>query len=144
MESVNVWDNENASQRVRQLSRSVRLAPDTVIRGPEDFGIGTRIDAQKIVNEADELYSQGNLNEAVALYKKALTIAPTNEMRNWVSKLEAQVREREAVETANRQIAQANAIYKSGKVKEALDLYRESLKIHRNAEVEDFIRRQGN
>ena len=144
MESVNVWDNENASQRVRQLSRSVRLAPDTVIRGPEDFGIGTRIDAQKMVNEADELYSQGNLAGAVALYRKALTIAPTNEMRNWVAKLDAQLKENEAVDAANRQIAQANALYKAGKVKEALDLYRESLKTHRNAEIEEFIRRQGN
>ena len=144
MESMNVWENDNANQRIRQLSRTVRLAPDTVIRGPEDFGIGTRIDAQKMVQEADALYAQGNLDEAVSLYKKAITIAPTNDMRNWVARLEAQLRENEAVANANRQIAQANALYKAGKVKEALDLYRESLKTHKNAEIEDFIRKQGN
>ena len=143
-ESVNVWDNDNANQRIRQLSRSVRLAPDTVIRGPEDFGIGTKLDAQKMINEADEFYAQGRLDNALELYRKAVTIAPSNELRNWVAKLDAQIKEHNAVEAANRQIAQANALYKAGKVKEALDLYRESLKIHKNAEIEDFIRKQGN
>lgn len=143
-ESMNVWENENASQRIRQLSRNTRLAPDTVIRGPEDFGIGTRIDAQRMINAADELYSQGNIEEAAALYRKAQNIAPSNELRNWVAKLDAQIKESDAVEAANKQIAEANALYKAGKVKEALDLYRESLKTHRNAEVEAFIRRQGN
>ncbi|MBQ3394794.1 MAG: tetratricopeptide repeat protein, partial [Synergistaceae bacterium] len=55
-ESMNVWENDNARQGIQQL-RNTRLAPDTVIRGPEDFGIGTRIDAQKIMQEADELYA---------------------------------------------------------------------------------------
>ena len=143
-ESVNVWPNENASQRIRQLSRNVRLPQGTVIRGPEDFGIGTRLDAQKMVQAADELYAQGNLAEAAALYKKAQAIAPSDEMKNWVARLDSTIKENDAVEAANRQIAEANALYKAGKVKEALDLYRESLKTHRNAEIEAFIRRQGN
>ena len=143
-ESVNVWENDNASQRIRQLSRSVRLAPGTVIRGPEDFGIGTRLDAQKMIQAADELYAQGNLNEAAALYRKAQSIAPSDEMKRWVARLDAVIKERDAVEAANKQIADANALYKAGKVKEAMDLYRESLKTHKNAEVEAFIKRQGN
>ena len=143
-ESVNVWPNDNASQRIRQLSRNVRLPQGTVIRGPEDFGIGTRLDAQKMVQAADELYAQGNLAEAAALYKKAQAIAPSDEMKNWVARLDSIIKENDAVEAANRQIAEANALYKAGKVKEALDLYRESLKTHRNAEIEAFIRRQGN
>ena len=65
-------------------------------------------------------------------------------MKNWVAKLDAQIKERDAVQAANKQIAEANALYKAGKVKEALDLYRESLKTHRNAEVEAFIRKQAN
>ena len=44
---------------------------------------------------------------------------------------------------ANVQIAEANALFKAGKTKEALDLYRESLKTHKNAEIEAFIRKQG-
>ena len=141
-ESMNVWPTDRARQRLQQLSR-VKLAPGTVIRGPEDFGIGTRIDAQKIIQEADELYASGNLDEAAALYRKAQAIAPSEEMRKWVARIDAVLKERDAVNAANRQIAEANALFRAGKTKEALDLYRESLKTHRNAEVEAFIQRQG-
>ncbi|MBQ3694444.1 MAG: tetratricopeptide repeat protein [Synergistaceae bacterium] len=142
-ESMNVWENDNARQGIQQL-RNTRLAPDTVIRGPEDFGIGTRIDAQKIMQEADELYAQGNLNGAAALYRKALAISPSDEMRKWVAKLDDAIKERDSVIAANKQISEANALFKAGKKKEALDLYRQSLNTHKNAEIEDFIRRQGN
>ena len=142
-ESMNVWENDDARQRIRQLNR-VKLPSDVVIRGPEDFGIGTKLDAQKMIQAADELYSQGDIDEAAALYRKAQSISPSNDLRNWVAKLDSIIKERDAVAAANRQIAEANALYKSGKVKEAMELYRESLKTHKNAEVEAFIRRQGN
>lgn len=143
-ESMNVWETDDARQKVQQLSRSVRLAPNTFIRGPEDFGIGTKLDAQKIAQEADELYSQGNLDGAVSLYRKALAISPSDEMRKWVAKLDAAIKERDAVNAANKLISEANALFKAGKKKEALELYRQSLNAHRNAEIEEFIRRQGN
>ena len=73
-ESLNVWPNDSARQRVSQL-RNVKLPPDTVLRGPEDFGIGTRADAQKIIQEADELYAGGDLDGAAALYRKAQSIS---------------------------------------------------------------------
>ena len=65
-------------------------------------------------------------------------------MKNWVARLDGIIKENDAVEAANKQIAEANALYKAGKVKEAIDLYRESLKTHKNAEIEAFIRKQGN
>ena len=142
-ESVNVWPNDNAKQRMQQLSRITRLAPNAVIRGPEDFGIGTKIDAQKIVQEADTLYNADELDEALALYRKAQNIAPSDEMKRWISRLDAVIKERDAVNAANVQIAEANALFKAGKTKEALDLYRESLKTHKNTEIEAFIRKQG-
>mgnify|MGYP002623633570 CR=1 FL=1 len=142
-EAVNVWPNDNARQRINQLSRSTRLAPDTAIRGPEDFGIGTKIDAQRIIQSADELYSQGNLDQAVALYRKAVAIAPSNEMKAWINKLDGIIKERNAVEAANRQISEANTLFKAGKTKEAMDLYRQSLNTHKNAEIEAFIKSQG-
>ena len=140
-ESMKVWPNDTARQRLQQL-RNVRLSPDTPIRGAEDFGIGTRTDAQKIIQEADKLYDAGDFDGAAALYKKAQSIAPSDEMRRWVTRLDAVLKERDAVNAANRQISEANALFKAGKTKEALDLYRESLKTHKNAEIEAFIRRQ--
>lgn len=140
-ESLKVWPNDNAKQRANQL-RNVKLPPDTVLRGPEDFGIGTRADAQKIIQEADDLYADGDFDGAAALYKKAQSISPSDEMRRWVARLDAVLKERDAVNAANRQIAEANALFKAGKKKEAIEIYRDSLKIHKNAEVEAFIRRQ--
>ena len=142
-ESLNLWENDNAKQGVQQL-RNTRLAPDVVLREPEDFGIGTRIDAMKIVNEADELYGQGKLDEASELYKKALRISSSDEIRKWSAKLDEIIKERNAVEAANKQIKDANALYRAGKTKEALELYKQSLNTHKNAEVEAFIKRQGN
>ncbi|MBQ7594760.1 MAG: tetratricopeptide repeat protein [Synergistaceae bacterium] len=141
-ESMNVWPTDTAEQRIRQLNRNTRLPADAVIRGPEDFGIGTRLDAQKITQEADELYSQGNLDEALALYRKAQNIAPSDEMRRWIVRLDAAVKERDAVNNANRMINEANALFKAGKTNEAINLYRESLKVHKNSEIEEFIRKQ--
>ena len=140
-ESMNVWPTDRAKQRLQQLSR-IKLPPDTVIRGPEDFGIGTRIDAQKIIQEADSLYSEGDFDQAAELYRKAQRISPSDEMQKWVARLDAVLKERDAVNAANRQIAEANALFKAGKTKEALELYRDSLKTHKNAEIEAFLRKQ--
>lgn len=142
-ESVNIWDNDNARQRLQQLSRTIRLAPDTEIRGPEDFGIGTKLDAQKIIQAADELYSQGDIDGALELYGKAQSISASDEIKNWIARLDSIVKERDAVNSANRLISEANALFKAGKTKEALELYRQSLTVHRNAEIEEFIRKQG-
>ena len=140
-ESMNIWPTDRAKQRLQQLSR-IKLPPDTVIRGPEDFGIGTRIDAQKIIQEADSLYSEGDFDQAAELYRKAQRISPSDEMQKWVARLDAVLKERDAVNAANRQIAEANALFKAGKTKEALELYRDSLKTHKNAEIEAFLRKQ--
>ncbi len=141
-ESINVWPNEDARRRIAQL-RNVRLPADTVLRSAEDFGIGTRIDAQRIVNEADSLYSQGKLDEALALYRRAQSISANPQLKDWLTRFENSIRERNSVSAANKQINEANALYKAGKTKEALDLYRESLKVHPNKEIESFLKRQG-
>ena len=126
------------------MSRNTRLAPDVEIRSAEDFGIGTKIDAQRISSAADELYAQGKIDEALKLYKKAQSISSSEEMKKWVTRLENVIKERNAVSAANKMISRANALYNEGKIQEALEVYRESLKTHKNAEIEAFIKRQGN
>ena len=141
-ESINMWPTENAQNRLRQLSRGNRLAAGTVIRTPEDFGIGTRMDSQRLIQAADKLYSEGKVQEAIATYKRAIAITPSDGMKNWVTRLEDTIKENAAVETANKQIKEANALYRAGKVKEALELYRKSLTTHKNAEIEAFLQKQ--
>ncbi|MBQ9419371.1 MAG: tetratricopeptide repeat protein, partial [Synergistaceae bacterium] len=141
-ESVKVWDNEGAQQRIQQLSRNRGLNPDEVLRGPEDFGIGTRAEAQKFVKEADELYAEGKLDEALELYRKALRIAQNPELQKWAAHIFDIVKERDSAEAANKQIKEANALYRAGKTKEAIELYQQSLKTHKNAEIEEFLKKQ--
>ena len=141
-ESVKLWENENARQRIQQLSRNRGLAPDSTLRGPEDFGIGTKADAQKIIKSADELLAEGKADEALELYRKALKISPNPELQKWAARLFDTVKENNAVEAANKQIKEANALYQAGKTKEALEIYRQSLKTHKNAEIEAFLKNQ--
>ena len=141
-ESVNVWENENARQRIQQLSRNRGLHPDAELRGPEDFGIGTKADAQKIIKAADELYANGKNEEALELYRKALKISPNPDLQKWAARLFEVVKENNAVEAANKQIKEANSLYKAGKIKEALELYKQSLNTHKNAEIEAFLKNQ--
>ncbi len=138
-ESLNLWDDGRVEQSVQQLERSVRLDNDVILRGPEDFGIGTKNDATRLIQEADKLYSSGKIAEAISLYRKAQNIAPSSEIREWLSRVEKTEKEREAVEEANALIKQANALYKSGRVKDAIDLYKKSLAAHANPQVEKFI-----
>ena len=138
-ESVNLWENDTARQRIQQLSRNRGLVPDENLRGPEDFGIGTAADARKIIKSADGLLAEGKGEEALELYRKALKISPNPELQKWAARLFETVKENKAVEAANKQIKEANALYKSGKVKEAIELYKQSLATHKNAEIEEFI-----
>ena len=141
-ESVRLWENDTARQRIQQLSRNRGLVPDENLRGPEDFGIGTAADARKIIKSADALLAEGKGEEALELYRKALKISPNPDLQKWAARLFETIKENKAVEAANKQIKEANALYKAGKVKEALELYKQSLSTHKNAEIEEFIKKQ--
>ncbi len=139
-ESLNLWETENAVRRANDLGKNIKLGSDVVLRSPEDFGIGTKNDAVKIVQEADKLYSENKISEAIALYKKAQSISPSKDVKEWLDQLEKNVAENEAVNSANEIIKQANNLYRNGKLKEAIELYKKSLEIHRDSRIEEFIK----
>lgn len=113
-ESQRMWASSDAQQRTAELEKTV--SSNAPLRGPEDFGIGTSADAARIVKNADSLYLQGRLEEAAALYRKSLAIAPGNaELRAWIGELEGVLRERKNVQAANVLIRQGNALFKAGK-----------------------------
>ncbi len=142
-ESYALLETDDAATRIRQLERSVRLPQNTVLRTPEDFGIGTKSDATRLIQEADQLYNQGRLDEAAAKYRKAQSISPSPEIKDWLENLEKNIRERRSVQAANELISRANQLYNQGKTKEALDLYRQSLTSHSNPQIEAFLKNQG-
>ena len=87
--------------------------------------------------------AQGKFDEALTLYRRAQTISANPQLKDWLTRFENSIRERNAVNAANKQINEANTLYKAGKKKEAFDLYRESLKVHPNKEIESFLKSQG-
>ena len=129
------------ARRIRDLERNVKN--DKPLRNPEDFGIGTQADAARIIKDADALYLQRQDEKAAALYRKALAIAPNDELRAWITQLEDKIRERRAAQAANAQIKAANALFKAGKIPEAAAKYREALAAHPNPEVEAFMKANG-
>ncbi len=142
-ESLLLNPTDDAATRVRQLERTIRLPQGTVLRTPEDFGIGTKADALKFVQEGDELYNQGKLEEAAVKYRRAQSISSSPEIQSWLENIEANIRERRSVQAANELITRANQLYNQGKTKEAIELYRQSLTTHANPQIEAFLKNQG-
>ena len=140
-ESQAIWEMPEVARRIRDLERNVKN--DKPLRNPEDFGIGTQADAARIIKDADALYLQRQDEKAAALYRKALAIAPNDELRAWITQLEDKIRERRAAQAANAQIKVANALFKAGKIPEAAAKYREALAAHPNPEVEAFMKANG-
>lgn len=140
-ESRELWEMPEVAKRIKDLERNVK--DERPLRGPDDFGIGTRADAARLIKDADNLFLQRRNEEAAALYRKALAIAPGDDLRNWINNLENNIRERRAAQAANNQIKEANALFRTGKVDEAAAKYLESLATHPNAEVEAFLKSHG-
>lgn len=143
-ESYALLETDDAATRIRQLERNTRLPQNTVLRTPEDFGIGTKTDATKLIQEADLLYNEGKLDEAASKYRKAQTISPQPEIKDWLDKLDNNIKERRSVQAANELISKANNLYSQGKTKEAIELYKQSLSVHSNPQIEAFLKKQGN
>lgn len=143
-ESYALLETDDAATRIRQLERNTRLPQNTVLRTPEDFGIGTKTDATKLIHEADLLYNEGKLDEAASKYRKAQTISPQPEIKDWLDKLDNNIKERRSVQAANELISKANNLYSQGKTKDAIELYKQSLSVHSNPQIEAFLKKQGN
>ncbi|MBQ8691815.1 MAG: tetratricopeptide repeat protein [Synergistaceae bacterium] len=140
-ESQAIWEMPEVARRIRDLERNVKN--DKPLRSPEDFGIGTGADAARMIKDADALYLQRQDEKAAALYRKALAIAPSDDLRNWITQLETNIRERRAAQAANAQIKAANALFKAGKINDASAKYRDALAVHGNPEVEAFLKAKG-
>lgn len=138
-ESLCMWETPEAHERVAELEAVV--SSDAPPREPEDFGIGTRADAARLVRAGDALYIQRRTEEAVALYRKSLTISDDAELREWIAKLEEELRGRKAALAADALAREGHALLREGKTDEALAKYRESLAAHPNAELAASVER---
>lgn len=139
-ESQLLWPDSDTQKRITDLARTEKKSPSGALRKPEDFGIGTKADAARLLNEADALYKAGKYNEALALYRKSHAISKDSALLVWIQRIEASLKEYDAVSKANAIIKEANSLYNMGKIKEACAKYKESQQINFNQEVAAFIK----
>jgi tetratricopeptide (TPR) repeat protein len=141
MESQALWPDAEADRRVAALKKIVGEPSSQDIRSSEDFGIGTRTDAERLLRMGHDLYSEGRYREALALYRKSYAIFEDKQLKDWIERVETPLKEYEAVQKANALIKEGNSFYNGGRFAEALAKYKASLLVHSNAEVENFVKK---
>jgi len=139
-ESHALWPDPELEKRIADMEKTVKEATQQVVRTPEDFGIGTQADAARLLHEGHALYKEGKYREALEIYRKSFAISKDDRLADWISRVETSLKEYEAVIQANLLIKEANNLYNEGNRAKALEKYKESLVIHPNAEVENFIK----
>jgi len=139
-ESHVLWPDPELEMIIADMEKTVTDAPEQVVRTPEDFGIGTQADATRLLQEGHALYKDGKYREALEVYRKSFSISKDARLADWISRVETSLKEYESVLQANILIKEANNLYNEGNPDGALEKYRESLSIHPNAEVENFIK----
>ncbi|MDO4785358.1 MAG: tetratricopeptide repeat protein [Fretibacterium sp.] len=139
-ESMLMWPSPDAEKRIAYIEKTVALPQNSVVRTPEDFGIGTKADAARLLRAGDTLYGEKRYREALAQYRKSFAISQDQALGGWIRKIERSLKEHEAVQASNKLIKEANSLYKQGHVPQAWAKYKESLTVHPNAEVEKFIK----
>jgi len=138
-ESHALWPNPELEVIIASLEQTVTETAQVAPRTPEDFGIGTQADAARLLQEGHALYMDGRYREALDIYRKSYAISNDPRLANWISSIETTLNELDAIHQANALVRAANDLYIAGDHLGALEKYRESLTIHHNAEVENFI-----
>jgi tetratricopeptide (TPR) repeat protein len=141
MESQALWPDADTDRRVSALKKIVGEPSSGDIRSSEDFGIGTQDDAARFLRLGHDLYSEGKYREALNFYRKSYAISEDRRLKNWIERVEAPLKEYEAVQKANSLIKEGNNFYNGRRFSEALAKYKESLLVHPNAEVENFVKK---
>ena len=139
-ESHALWPDPELAKRIADMEKTVKETAQQVVRTPEDFGIGTQADAARLLQEGHALYKEGKYREALEIYRKSFSISKDDRLADWINRVETSLKEYEAVLKANLLIKEANNLYNEGNHVGALEKYKESLVIHPNAEVENFIK----
>lgn len=139
-ESYLLWPDEELGLLIAELEQTVTEPAEQVIRAAVDFGIGTQADAARLLQEGHALYRDGRYREALEIYRKSFAISSDARLGDWIRMVETSLEEYDAVLRANALIKEANNLYSEGDHAAAIEKYRESLAIHFNAEVENFIR----
>ena len=138
VESMNAWADTAVNDLIKKFEElvpedqrlSVAVSPD-LNKGPE---------ATRLLNEGTEFYRIGNYEEALNRYKKSYEIEEDQQLKDWIERIEGNMRAQASIEESNRLIREGNALYSIRRYDEALRSYKASIELYPNKEVEDFIK----
>ncbi|MDR3230857.1 MAG: hypothetical protein LBT65_05415, partial [Synergistaceae bacterium] len=99
-ESQALWPDNELAGLISSLEKTV-TASSAQVRTPEDFGIGTRADAMRLLQEGHALYKQGKYRDALEAYRKSYAISRDQRLSDWIARVETSLREYESVLQAN-------------------------------------------
>ncbi|MDR1874128.1 MAG: hypothetical protein LBQ90_03815 [Synergistaceae bacterium] len=94
------------------------------------------VQADALFREGNALYREKKYREALLRYRESWKLSQSRQLKEFADQLE---RALDNMEKANKLVHEANALYRNKKYSDALIRYRESLRFHKNPEVEAFI-----
>ncbi|MDR1731249.1 MAG: tetratricopeptide repeat protein [Synergistaceae bacterium] len=94
------------------------------------------VQADALFRDGNTLYREKKYAEALDKYRESYKLSHNPQVRDFADHLEVALKN---MEKANKLVHEANDLYRNRKYADALNRYTESLKYHKNPEVEAFI-----
>ena len=138
-ESMRLWSDAAAEDLVKKFEALVpedKRLPDKA----EEAAVPEKNpEAERLLNEGSEFYRAGNYDEALNRYKKSYDIEADQQLKDWIERIEGNMKAQASIDESNRLIREGNALYSIRRYNEALESYRSSIELYPNKEVEEFI-----
>ncbi|MEW6466861.1 MAG: tetratricopeptide repeat protein, partial [Pseudomonadota bacterium] len=131
-QSLEIQRDDALTRRVQALSAQLeRNRADQQARKEQ---------ARQLRDQAHAMQQQGRIAEAIGLYKQSLALWPDKELEAFVAQLERGLADQQARKEQARQLRdQAHAVQQQGRIAEAIGLYKQSLALWPDKELEAFV-----
>ena len=139
-ESMRTWKDAAAEDLVRKFEGIVPEDQRLPDKNAESSVPEKNHEAARLLSEATEFYRAGNYEEALNRYRKSYEIEEDPELKDWIQRIEGNIKAQASIAESNRLIREGNALYSIRRYNEALKSYRASVELYPNKEVDDFIR----
>ena len=140
IESMRTWADAAAEDLVKKFEGIVPEDERLPDNKEESFVPEKNPEAERLLNEGTEFYRAGNYEEALNRYKKSYEIEKNPQLKDWIERIEGNMKAQASIEESNRLIREGNALYSINRYNEALESYRASIELYPNKDVEDFIK----
>ncbi|QLP99801.1 MAG: tetratricopeptide repeat protein [Burkholderiaceae bacterium] len=127
-QSLALWPDKELEAFVAQLERGLANQQ------------ARKEQARQLRDQAHAVQQQGRIAESIGLYKQSLALWPDKELEAFVAQLERGLADQQARKAQAKQLRdQAHAVQQQGRIAEAIGLYKQSLALWPDKELEAFV-----